>query len=444
MVPVESTDATVTYDYGNHKDPSWKTSDTVAKGEKVTPSISTMAEYSDWTGYYILDGWYKDDETTTFDFENTPITENITLHAKWEKEYTKEFANIESSETKSQLYYEYKTIALETTLISFGDNTFSGTTVFKKESFIDSQSGKDLGVTELSNNSSKCYYQSGSALSVGSTSYAGEFTITFPKIIVKEVNVYAKLFNKNQNYDNFKVSTSANPTGDSKPIEGYTDYAKYSYTGLDNGNDDPSTTITFGSYSNIKNKKIAIQKIEIITADTNAAEPTLYTVSNMGLRFGGAIAKDHYEAETQNETDKTVKDHVKSVGMIWTTALPETTDGKAYGSLTAAIEAGAITETNAHIKTMDVAEKELVLDGDYYRYNCSISVSEASINTVIYAVATMTFDNGLTIYLEETSNSVITIAKKYVEDTTTYNTYSEPIQKTLKALSEGKTSVAIA
>ncbi len=437
-------EVTVTYDYGDYKNDSWKTSETILKGEKATPDILPLDEYSDWIGKHTLFFWL-DDNGNEFDFTTSVIENNITVHAMWdteESDKTAEFKNIGESKTKSQLFYEFSNEKTEITTLTFGDTDYSSAGDFDTDNF---KKDGDLAIESVS--STYCYAGTAgtNALRVGSANNSGTFKLDFAETIVKEVSVYAKPYGTDETNLSCKLVSSANSNTDSQTIKKTTTgtFEKYTYLNLDNGKNDKSTSITFGEVKSAARQRISIQKIEIVTVDLTADNSTYY-VSNMGLRFGGAIAKDHYEAATQNETGKTVKDHVKSVGMIWTTALPETTDGKAYDSLTAAIEAGAITETNTHIKTMDVAEKELVLDGDYYRYNCSISVSEASINTEIYAVATMTFDNGLTIYLEETSNSVVTIAKKYVEDTTTYNTYSEPIQKTLKALSEGKTSVAIA
>ena len=437
---VSEDSATITYDYGDYKNDSWKQSDIVTKGEKATPSISADYQFTDWAGTHTLLGWEKDDGTE-FDFSTATIDEDITVHAVWVDDETDELKNIkDKSKTKSQLHYEYSADKLETTTLTFGDNDSSGT--FNKNSFTN-----DGNLTITNVTSDTCYAGTvgKDALRVGSGSYSGTFTLTFAESVVKEVNIYARAYGSDKTSLDCTLTSTANATGVTNTIKRNTSnsFVEYTYSNLDNGTNETSTSITFGKYEKKSNQRISIQKIEIITSDATADGGTYY-VSNMGLRFGGQIAKEHYEAATQNEEGKTVKDHVASVGMIWTTTLPEKTDGNAYDNLTDAIKAGAVTAENAHIKSQDVASKELVLDGDYYRYNCNISVSEASIATVVYAVATMTFDNGLTIYLEETSYSVVTIAKAYVADEATYAAYSEPIQKTLKALSEGKTSVAIA
>ena len=75
----EKTTFTVTFDVdgGMPKPDDQK----VEKGNKATrPSIDPSK-----TGF-IFNGWYNGDRTVTFNFANTPITQSMTLKAKWEKE----------------------------------------------------------------------------------------------------------------------------------------------------------------------------------------------------------------------------------------------------------------------------------------------------------------------------------------------------------------------
>lgn len=103
-----SSEHTVTYDYGDYKDDSWKTTDTVTSGETLTPAVPVGTQYdgTDWYQNPTLVAWLKDDGTE-FDFTKDTISEDTTLHAKWEVKKTTAVSNIETSETKAQLYYEY-------------------------------------------------------------------------------------------------------------------------------------------------------------------------------------------------------------------------------------------------------------------------------------------------------------------------------------------------
>ena len=434
------TTVTVTYDYGIYTNDDWDKSDIATRGEKLTPFLSEGYSFTDWMGTHTLLGWTTGDGDD-FDFTTTTIDEDITVHAVWIDDETDELKNIkDESKTKSQLYYEYDIVSLQTKTLDFGTGLTENNFTNNFEEYEDD--GDVFAISSIS--ATNCGYNDDCALRLGSNKQKGSFTLNFEKVLVKEVNIYAQMYDSQSKGMEYKLSSSANTTGSTITIKEAksTTFGKYTVSNLDGGTETESTYIKFEAV-NSRSQRISISKIEIVMSGTGTGG-NIYCVSNMGLRFGGQIAKDHYEAATQNEEGKTVKDHVASVGMIWTTTLPEKTDGNAYDNLTDAIKAGAVTAENAHVKSQDVASKELVLDGDYYRYNCNIGVSEASIATIVYAVATMTFDNGLTIYLEEASYSVVTIAKAYVADEATYATYSEPIQKTLKALSEGKTSVAIA
>lgn len=85
----------------------------IEEGQKLTKPTDPIRE-----GYKFI-GWYSDEDLTEeFDF-NTPITENITLYAKWEKETTDEILEITSVElikdgkTISRGVIKGKTITLE-------------------------------------------------------------------------------------------------------------------------------------------------------------------------------------------------------------------------------------------------------------------------------------------------------------------------------------------
>lgn len=272
LVEKISTNPTVTYDYGDYKDDSWKTTDIVTSGETFSPAVEAGTQYgTDWYQNPTLVAWTKDDGTE-FDFTKDTISEDTTLHAKWEVKKTTAVSNIETSETKAQLYYEY--------------------------------------------------------------------------------------------------------------------------------------TATSG--------------------DTE----TTYTISKINLRFGGLVKKEYYDA---------LEEHIKSVGMIYTTSLPNGTDGTAYKTLKSAVEANAITEENATILTQDVSEKkpQLTNDETNYLYNVCLDVAltETAITKTVYAIATMTFDNDETIYFSERSASVSSLAAEY-QDLDEY-TDNEDIIHTLMMLKEG-------
>ncbi len=157
-----------------------------------------------------------------------------------------------------------------------------------------------------------------------------------------------------------------------------------------------------------------------VTEDASTNDKT-YSISNINLRFGGLIKKEYYDA---------LEEHIKSVGMIYTTELPS-----GYETIKAAAEANALNENNAKILTNDVATRKPVLTDDeaYYLYNVCLDVKETALKTTVYAIASITFDNDKTVYFSDKTESVSSIAKEYqdlYED-------NEEILATLMLLEEG-------
>ncbi len=77
---------TVTFDSdgGSKKNPI-----TLDVNGKATKPADPIKPSDDEKTAYVLDGWYLEGSETAFDFENTAITEDITLKAKWTKQTVK-------------------------------------------------------------------------------------------------------------------------------------------------------------------------------------------------------------------------------------------------------------------------------------------------------------------------------------------------------------------
>lgn len=91
-------------------------------------------------------------------------------------------------------------------------------------------------------------YAESNALRIGSRKKSGSFTMVFSNsYVISQVDIYASKYD-NDNAVAYNLSSSANSTGSSITIADSI-MTKYSYTNLDNGKADKSTSITFSSTS---------------------------------------------------------------------------------------------------------------------------------------------------------------------------------------------------
>lgn len=184
--------------------------------------------------------------------------------------------------------------------------------------------------------------------------------------------------------------------------------------------------------ANIKNSMTKASLSYHYTATTMKDGTKEYTISDVGISFGGMIDKSDYE---------TVREHVVSYGVSLTTTLPN-----GYTNLTDAIKDNAsfgegqlitnekdASQGQPELATSDEKTNELQ-SADYYLFNAYLGVEEADYANAVYAVAYLKLDNDKTIFLYERSASVRSLAREYLNNK--YVTKSEGVIATLTILSE--------
>lgn len=417
LVPASKT-STVTYNYGNSlENADFSTNSVeVTKGETASSPLADGYTYTDWDGTRELVGWYTDEEkTSAFDFA-TSITEDITLYAKWKVTAdSTEVTNLKTSETKSQLYYEYESIDSSFGSIKFGEtqntspsefNTLDG---LKKVATFDNVEIEDI-VTY------KCYANSGTALKMGGKSGAGSIKFNFKtELAIKNVVIYAAKL------DVAGKCTISNGTKDieSETTISNTNFQSYTFSGFDE-NDGKSSYIEVKPAAN----KFYISKIEFhyVGEETSDGDTKAYQISNIGLRFGGLVKQSYFD---------NLKDHITNFGLIYATDLGD------HKTLADALNVESVkkTELDQEITSEVTPYLTTVDDESYYVFNAFFNVKSTSVTNVVYAIATLTLDNGETIYFKEKSNSVATIAQEYLDT----NKYDGAVKETLTLLSQGKT-----
>ncbi len=435
LVPNASTTATVTYDYGTApKKDTWKDNETVDIGASVTEdplSSKEDQEYSDWSGSYMFYGWYDDNGNEIKDITNNPVDDDVTYHARWESlEDSADVTNVKSSKTMSQLYYEYDTESYKTGTISFGENKNANSSELSTNNALSKYANIE-GIDIASFTESKCYStligssssKPTDALKICSSKVAGNITLNFESpIVLKKVILYASQYNVSEK-GSYTV-TSSNETKVTKEINQGTSYNKYIYEGLDGEDKKTSSSITIAADSV---ERIYVSKIEFIIHQEPDTSVTPYNISNIGLRFGGVIKKDYYDA---------VVEHVTSYGIKYATSLPA-----GYESVAKAIEANAFDAGALKTKSNNIEEVALKttaeIDGEEcYIFNIYFNINSASVTQTVYAIANITFDNGLTVYFAEKVHSVMSIASEYLKT----GEYDGAIKDTLEILASGKTN----
>ncbi len=446
----------------------------------------------------------------------------------------------------------------ETTIAEEGDTVSSNPTIYfgdkignsyksTAESKWDSLNATVTGLEIDSNNCSltNCYIMSsdGYALKMGASKKSGSMTITFAKLNIKKVNIYASDWSANE-APQYKLSAENGYDGTAIAVttvkSDTTDFQLLSWPTADEETTSigETTSITFAGMLNKSNKcRICVQKIEFelaesttkyavsydykmddmenvteqvesgkcatggslkegdkhstwdttyefagwykedetkfdlaetITADiklhakwnkvsesenilnlqlsetkrqlsytydvttSENSDDKIYSISNIALRFGGTLEESLYEI---------LESHIKTFGIVYTTSLP---DG--YETLTDALGAG-ISESEFTVKTQDFTEtmkpvKTTISNETYYLWNVYLNVPSESIKKTVYAVATLSLDNGKSYYLQEGSASVETLAFEYFDSTESDN-YTEDELETLMLLAEGKTKTEV-
>lgn len=437
LVPVPRT-ATVTYNYGatvENSDFSTKT-ETVTKGETTNPPLKDGYTYSDWDGTRELVGWYTDEaKTEAFDFSTT-ITEDITLYAKWKVTAdSAEVTNLKSSETKSQLYYEYDSWETKNASLFFGEQEATGGNMISSSGPSYYKCDDNFGTNKPTLTFTNCY-SGGSRESESdeSKNYAvrilkgASLEITFdPAAYVREMIVYARGANKDDNVALTVVSTNSeketiNTITNNVKVGTENVFTAYRYKGIDGLNGgEHSSSITI---STSNDKRVFVSKIEFVIAEKPTSETPYYEVSDIGLRFGGLVKQSYFDS---------LKDHITNFGLIYATDLGD------HKTLADALNDESVTTTklNQTITSEVTPYLTTVDDESYYVFNAFFNVSSTSesITKVVYAIATLTLDNGETIYFNEKSNSVATIAQEYLDT----NKYDGAVKETLTLLSQGKT-----
>ena len=166
---------------------------------------------------------------------------------------------------------------------------------------------------------------------------------------------------------------------------------------------------------------------------------TNYSISNIGLRFGGFIAADAWAYLWMGDHTNS---YIAKYGMTWSTVSPK--DKGEYDNFTDALRDGTYTfsgdNTDAYSKEKTMKEFPLpVIKVDNYMFNLYINVSSESVTKTVYAVAKVQLTNGVIYYLGTgRSASVQSLAAEYLKDTTA--SYSEDVKATLSLLSNGYTS----
>ena len=422
LVPASKT-STVTYNYGNSlENADFSTNSVeVTKGETTSSPLEDGYAYTDWDGTRELVGWYTDEEkTSAFDFA-TSITEDITLYAKWKVTAdSTEVTNLKTSETKSQLYYEYsnKTYVETTESVTFGTVKTSSTTGLDTISNFTASDGAGIKTITGQN-----VYQDGANYDIKMSSSSKNGTLTFnfnTETVVEKVIVYAISYRSDKT-SSLKVSSNNSKTTSPQTIkysESHDNDVAYTFTGLDKDEKASSLSITLSA-----TERLYVSKVEFVIAKEEASTD-FYNITNIGLRFGGLVKQSYFDS---------LKGHITNFGLIYATDLGD------HKTLADALNDESVTTTKLNQTiTSEVTPYLTTVDDDgYYVFNAFFNVSSTSesITKVVYAIATLTLDNGETIYFKEKSNSVATIAKEYLDT----NKYDGAVKETLTLLSQGKT-----
>ncbi len=164
-------------------------------------------------------------------------------------------------------------------------------------------------------------------------------------------------------------------------------------------------------YEDIKNSETRRQLSYNYTGtEPDSAGKKIYTITNLGIRFGGLIKKDVYDA---------YKDQITAYGVVLTAKLPE-----GYTSFVSALEAGATFSSLSDNYNL-VSEKDHpalcpkdqltsdMQDNDYYLFNAYVHIDSTDhYNTTIYGAAYVKIGDKK-VYLKENSASAVSLADEY-------------------------------